>query len=288
MLWLLYNSTRLYRSVHMKESRPFPWPLLLLIQIAYVIWVSLKTYHLDNNHDSDAAAFYRISLLLLLGAGFFVRFDGAEKKFRKYFLIIPAALWIIFFAGGEIRDYTPVGKGVEKLNAACRDSSFSRTVLRLHKKYHYSRHQLEEAMGKAVYYDNPEIARALLSLEVPLDYPTREFDPDNFRTWPWMHQAAISESMDVMDLLLESGVPIDITDARGRTPLMLAAFQIKPLSMKYLLDHGADMSARDEQGLDAAQVFLSSNLSVSGDKKRALQDLLADAGADFSCADRGE
>lgn len=42
----------------MRESKTFSWPHIL-IQIAYVIGVH-QDHHLDLNHETDAALFYRL------------------------------------------------------------------------------------------------------------------------------------------------------------------------------------------------------------------------------------
>ncbi len=52
--------------------------------------------------------------------------------------------------------------------------------------------------------------------------------------------------------LIRRGIPVDVTDSHGRTPLMRAIEESQPLRMIHcLVDHGADPYHKDNQGRDA-------------------------------------
>jgi len=74
-------------------------------------------------------------------------------------------------------------------------------------------------------------------------------------------------------LLVERGVPANLTNAAGDTLLILAAYHDHPATVSMLLDHGADHSRVDDRGQTAlgAAVFRRSTESVLA---------LVDAGAD--------
>lgn len=61
--------------------------------------------------------------------------------------------------------------------------------------------------------------------------------------------AANHERLDVIDRLVEAGVPVDAVDPeRGGHPLRTAAENGRPASVRRLVAHGADPNLRDEQG----------------------------------------
>jgi hypothetical protein len=66
--------------------------------------------------------------------------------------------------------------------------------------------------------------------------------------------AADHERLDVIDELLDRGVPIDAVDDYGRQALRLAAAGGKVESVRHLLAHGADPNLRDDQGRTALEV----------------------------------
>jgi ankyrin repeat protein len=65
--------------------------------------------------------------------------------------------------------------------------------------------------------------------------------------------AADHQRLDVIDVLLDSGVPVDAEDeVWGRQALRLAAGNGRPRSVRHLLDRGADPDHRDpRRGLTA-------------------------------------
>jgi Family of unknown function (DUF5990)/Ankyrin repeats (3 copies)/Ankyrin repeats (many copies) len=61
--------------------------------------------------------------------------------------------------------------------------------------------------------------------------------------------AADHQRLDVLDELIAAGTPVDGTDeAFGGHPLRTAAWNARPLSVRRLLEHGANPNLRDDQG----------------------------------------
>ena len=67
-------------------------------------------------------------------------------------------------------------------------------------------------------------------------------------------------AVEVVELLLGAGAPIDATDNRGRTALMIAAELGHATIVQVLLDRGADRTVADKGGKRA--VDLAANASV--------------------------
>lgn len=55
--------------------------------------------------------------------------------------------------------------------------------------------------------------------------------------------------MEAIDLLIDHGADIDVQNADGRTPLMLAAQVGDDELIDYLLDYGADKLIKDNTGI---------------------------------------
>jgi len=64
---------------------------------------------------------------------------------------------------------------------------------------------------------------------------------------------------------IEAGVPVNLTNEKGDTLLMLAAYRPHPDTVRMLLDHGADTSRVNHRGQTAlgAAVFRQSAESVA-------------------------
>ena len=78
---------------------------------------------------------------------------------------------------------------------------------------------------------------------------------------------------------VEAGVPVNLTNAKGDTLLMLAAYHVRPDAVRRLLDLGADPDRVNDRGQTALASAIVRN---SGEIVRALLD----AGADPSAGNR--
>jgi hypothetical protein len=110
--------------------------------------------------------------------------------------------------------------------------------------------------------------------------------------------AARHGQVESMGVLIEVGASPTTTDKRGRTPLMAAVQSRKPEAIRFLIDHGADVNARDQlQGtallraagsfgsLESVQVLLSPLMWAArwGDAQRV--EALVKAGATVTVRD---
>jgi ankyrin repeat protein len=67
----------------------------------------------------------------------------------------------------------------------------------------------------------------------------------------------IQRKFELVDLLVENGADIDVQNADGRSPLMLAAVAGDDKFTDYLLDYGANKNLRDIEGT----IFINTNNS---------------------------
>ncbi|MHC4711187.1 MAG: ankyrin repeat domain-containing protein, partial [Planctomycetota bacterium] len=102
-----------------------------------------------------------------------------------------------------------------------------------------------------------------------------------------LNLAARHGQVEVMGVLVEAGAKPTATDKRGRTPLMAAVQSHKPEAIRFLIDNGADVNARDQlQGtalvraagpfgsLESVQVLLSAGAEVNVQDKNGMTPLM--------------
>jgi ankyrin repeat protein len=75
--------------------------------------------------------------------------------------------------------------------------------------------------------------------------------------WTPLHYASTRGHRDMMRLLLENEAYIDSESANGTTPLMMAAYYASPLSVKLLLEEGADPTLVNSANTSALDLALS-------------------------------
>ncbi len=75
---------------------------------------------------------------------------------------------------------------------------------------------------------------------------------------PLFIKAILLNMMELAQLLLTNGVPVDTRDLRGQTALLVATREGRISAVKFLLEHGADPNAADVKHYTAKRVALES------------------------------
>ena len=91
-----------------------------------------------------------------------------------------------------------------------------------------------------------------------------ELDEETLALARRMFALARAGATEELAELVEAGVPPNLTNEKGDTLLMLAAYQNHPATVRTLLDHGADTGRVNDRGQTAlgAAVFRQSAESV--------------------------
>ena len=94
----------------------------------------------------------------------------------------------------------------------------------------------------------------------------------NRKGWTPLHYAATKGHIAMMRLLLENNAYIDAESPNGTTPLMMAAFYGTPLSVKLLLEEGADPTPRNQSHVNALDLALKAERQQSAYYIRAFTE----------------
>lgn len=81
----------------------------------------------------------------------------------------------------------------------------------------------------------------------------------NQQGWTALHYGAASGNNDIVRMLLDRSAYIDAESPNGTTPIMMAARGGHILTVKLLLDEGADASLKNELGMSAIDFALKYN-----------------------------
>ncbi len=100
----------------------------------------------------------------------------------------------------------------------------------------------ETALMLAALHGEPDIVRLLVQRGAEV----------NRAGWTPLHYAATNGHAAIVGYLLEHNAYIDAQSPNRTTPLMMAARHLRPDVIRLLVEAGADPTARNEAGLDAA------------------------------------
>ncbi|MDP9108580.1 MAG: ankyrin repeat domain-containing protein [Pseudomonadota bacterium] len=99
----------------------------------------------------------------------------------------------------------------------------------------------DTALMLAAYTGNKPAVEALLNIDAEVNRPG----------WTALHYAAAAGADEIVRLLLDHFAYIDAESPNRTTPLMMAARGGHILTVKLLLDEGADATLKNDQGLSA-------------------------------------
>ena len=102
------------------------------------------------------------------------------------------------------------------------------------------------ALMVAAYKGLPQVVQMLLDKGAEVNRPG----------WTALHYAAAIGNNAIVGLLLEKSAYIDAASPNGTTPMMMAARSGHILTVKLLLDEGADATLKNQQGMSAIDFAL--------------------------------
>jgi ankyrin repeat protein len=105
------------------------------------------------------------------------------------------------------------------------------------------------ALGLAIFFRHPEIARFLVDRGADVNEPAQ--NPQKVAP---VHAAAAAQDRETMRLLLERGADVNARQQMDYTPLHGAASRGDLEMAKLLIEHGADANARASDGMTPADV----------------------------------
>lgn len=120
-----------------------------------------------------------------------------------------------------------------------------------------------------------------LSYELYFDDETRQYTDTLFNA---LHAAASSGNEDVINFLLEEGLPIDYPTPNGWTPLFIAARDGQSEAAKLLIFRGAKLNQQTDRGATALLMALTQTYPAETERQSLLEYMLK-RGANPNLAD---
>lgn len=126
---------------------------------------------------------------------------------------------------------------------------------------------------------------AILAIALSVLYPQAHLDADqtemvtNLNDIKSFIAAARANDVDTAKQLVARGVPVDSTDERGRTALLVATYQNAVEVARYLIDAGADVNLQDD-------LQDSPYLYAGAEGKLDILKMMVAAGADLDSTNR--
>jgi len=119
-------------------------------------------------------------------------------------------------------------------------------------------------LGLAAFFGHPTTVRLLLARGADVHEPAR----NAMKVQP-LHAAVASRNPETVAILLEHGANVNARQQVGYTPLMGAAAAGREDIVQLLLDHGADPSLMSEDGKTAADVAREHQHSALAERLRS-------------------
>jgi ankyrin repeat protein len=143
------------------------------------------------------------------------------------------------------------------------------------------------ALSRAILHDQSEAVNLLLDMGMDVNAPGFS-ESELLRGRTSIYFAILSQSPEMIRLLIERGATLDVSDGGGNTPLHWATMNCAPEVIEVLLDAGADIDAVDaRQWTPLMQVVF--HVLVKKDVHSACVRLLLDRGANVNArAERGK
>lgn len=115
-------------------------------------------------------------------------------------------------------------------------------------------------------------------IKLLLSHPKINLETRNNNIWTALHEAALENRADIIKLLLDHGADIDAKDGGGSTALMLAAESNKEDAVEALLRYGASTHIKTRRG-ETALMLVEGNRLLDKEKKNKIIQLLKLHGA---------
>jgi ankyrin repeat protein len=151
---------------------------------------------------------------------------------------------------------SPNEKGVPALLVALQSGSYKTAVLLAQEpqtRVEVLNPSNESALMMAALHNQLEVATVLIERGAEV----------NRKGWTPLHYAATRGHIAMMRLLLENSAYIDAESPNGTTPLMMAAYYAPPLTVKLLLEEGADPTLRNQAKVTALDMAMANDRKQS-------------------------
>lgn len=151
-------------------------------------------------------------------------------------------------------------------------------VLALVYSYHQARQNaLGEALVSNAYYGDLIAVKENLEEGAPLSHVLYFDDEDRQYTgveFNALQAAASSGNEDLLNFLIDQGLPVDTPTPNGWTPLFIAARDGRAEAAKLLLFRGADVNARTDQNATPLTMVLTQKFPTEKERLSLLEYIL--------------
>ncbi len=284
---------------------------LIALEIAVLSITSHKILQLPHQLKYfPAARKYFVYALIFSLILFMVSFLVRRGIANLILMALPFVVMAVLLSGmyGEALLYKASGEG--RLYSAIGENN-AQVLERLLERKSYTSDQIQAAFSYTVKKGLPRMADILLDegaqfsetgvqsdlyktcletsenyadlLKVFIDHGAtlnRQYDGKRGECWgaTLLHGAVYFESLPIVKVLVEAGVDVDIRDEKtGKTPLIYASeFNTRPEVVEYLIQQGADLNARDNEGFLPMITLIKYN---HNNARIPIQQLFMDQGA---------